>query len=360
MLLSIITVVFNSVNTIERTVKSIVEQKVDDIEYIIIDGGSTDGTLDIIKEYEKDVDYWVSEPDEGIYYAMNKGINVSSGRWVAFMNADDWYEPNILEKILKILESSTSKIVYGKVNKIEDGKKNGYIGICEETNPEILHAYNLYCHQGLFIKRDLFNYIGLYDCKYNILADYDWILKAHSKGMDPLYINLCVANFTTGGISSRNKAIDESYEIIKKNYVEHEKLIYLNRPLGRYAFDYFYGRNESIYKNIVSPDKYYYIWGLGVYGNKMYEIMKKLGCSIIGFIDSNTKISCFKGQKVFLPKEILQNEEFLKADGMMICIATDKYEEDIIRELEDSRIFSNRYVCLKTFFDIALSIFFTI
>lgn len=119
-LISVVTVSYNAVSTIEQTILSVINQTYPHIEYIIIDGGSTDGTVDIIKKYADKIAYWVSEPDKGIYDAMNKGIKVATGEWINFMNSGDClYRNDTIEKILN--KSSTTNnvsIIYGKTMKI--------------------------------------------------------------------------------------------------------------------------------------------------------------------------------------------------------------------------------------------------
>ena len=119
-LISVVTVSYNAVSTIEQTILSVINQTYPHIEYIIIDGGSTYGTVDIIKKYADKIAYWVSEPDKGIYDAMNKGIKVATGEWINFMNSGDClYRNDTIEKILN--KSSTTNnvsIIYGKTMKI--------------------------------------------------------------------------------------------------------------------------------------------------------------------------------------------------------------------------------------------------
>ena len=102
MKITIITVCMNSVNTIEKTIRRVIEQEYSDLEYIVIDGGSTDGTLEVLRQYESYIDKWISEPDNGIYDAMNKGIELSTGEVIAFLNSDDWYEKDAI----KIVENA--------------------------------------------------------------------------------------------------------------------------------------------------------------------------------------------------------------------------------------------------------------
>lgn len=355
MLLSVITVVLNCVNTIERTIKSVINQQIGDVEYIVIDGGSTDGTLDIIKKYNNEIAYWISELDQGLYDAMNKGIKKATGEWIAFMNADDWYEPSAFVKFRAIAEKASSDIIYGKVNKFENGKKEGYVGIAQNTNPEEVHGGNIYCHQGLFIKRKLFEEIGLYDCKYKVLADYDWILKAHNRGIVPEFVDFCVANFTMGGISSSPKALHENRILIQKNYLKHVKTKQLERLIEKNAFEYFYANNRDVFANLVLADMQFYIWGTGMYGVKCFEILKELSCKIIGFIDSNAKSDLYLERKVFLPMEVIQKENFLNDKNKLIFIATEKYEDEIQRILDMYSVTKNKYISIGEFFKVALN-----
>lgn len=112
--ISIITVCLNSVKTIEQTIRSVIMQDYDNLEYIIIDGGSTDGTMDIIRKYENYFSYWISEPDNGIYDAMNKSLKVCTGDVVAFLNSDDWYDNNVLKRVNSYFEENDVDIVSGK------------------------------------------------------------------------------------------------------------------------------------------------------------------------------------------------------------------------------------------------------
>lgn len=169
--ISIITVVFNAKDTIEQTIQSVLNQSYDEVEYIVIDGGSTDGTLDIIKNYQSRISYWISEPDSGIYNAMNKGIERATGEIIAFLNSGDWYERDIFWYIRDNFKDNT-EILIGRV--IRYG--NNYIQKEQKrvSDQEDFRVKMIYCHQGIFVKRKLFEQYGKFNEKYKIAADYDW------------------------------------------------------------------------------------------------------------------------------------------------------------------------------------------
>ena len=149
---TIITISYNAVLGIERTINSVITQTYSNLQYIIIDGGSTDGTVDIIKKYADKIDYWVSEPDSGIYYAMNKGIAIADGDWINFMNAGDYFvDRNVIEQIFQHNIECTDNVIYG--NTI--GKyKHGFIS--EKPEPLVVMNKRLpFCHQSVFVKEQL-------------------------------------------------------------------------------------------------------------------------------------------------------------------------------------------------------------
>lgn len=168
---SIITVCYNEKN-IENTCKSIVSQSFNDYEWIVVDGGSTDGTVDILNEYKSHMALLVSEKDKGIYDGMNKGIKVAKGKWVIFMNGGDcFYEKDSLKKIFShgynedIIFADGINNVYNTKHPLPINKKGKIILYKFFTDSSL-------CHQATFIKRELFDKIGLYDLSYKIIADH--------------------------------------------------------------------------------------------------------------------------------------------------------------------------------------------
>lgn len=222
-LVSIITICFNSAKNIRSTIESILKQTYNNIEYILIDGASKDNTLEIIKEYEgqflaKNIIYrWVSEPDKGIYDALNKGILLATGEWVGIIHSDDWYESDALEKLFLTEEVANYDLLYGLVKVIASDKQ---IHSIEQKMFTSLPTDPMQ-HQGIFVKRRLHDEIGLYSTDYKIAADYDFLLKCFLAGKSAKFIFCIVASFSRTGISNSDKmahlSVLEGYQILYRN-----------------------------------------------------------------------------------------------------------------------------------------------
>jgi glycosyltransferase involved in cell wall biosynthesis len=217
-LISIITVVYNGASTLEQTILSVINQTYKNIEYIIIDGGSTDGTIDIIKKYEKHLACWVSEPDEGIYDAMNKGIDKATGEWIGLLNSGDVYTQDVLHIISQeVTNNPDIELFFGNMKIIHNKKYlrdeifNGIID-CKMMN---------ICHPTVFVKRDIYSIYGVFDKKFPIAADYDILLRFYKKHVKFKYLNIFITIFSIGGISSilSLKILKERFLIRKKNKI---------------------------------------------------------------------------------------------------------------------------------------------
>ena len=225
-LISIITVSYNASATIEATIKSVLSQTFKNFEYIIVDGDSTDGTKELIKEYASHLSYWISEPDKGIYDAMNKAVGYAKGQFVYFIGADDIFiDSGVLEKVQLYLIDKT-KIYYGNVffkkrQNIYDGKFNAIKLVTRNIS-----------HQSIFYPRSVFD-VFHFNTRYNIFADYDLNLKLYNtKQYDFCYINVLISLFNDQGSSGSNN-IDYNFEmdrldIIKSNF---NYFIYLYRVI---------------------------------------------------------------------------------------------------------------------------------
>lgn len=202
-LLSIITVVYNGGATLEDTIRSVGDQTYTDREYIVVDGGSSDGTIGIIKKYTGSVvSSWVSEPDKGIYDAMNKGIRMARGEWIFFLGSDDTFiHANVLTEFFA--RSLTDiDLAYGDVH--SEGYSGRYDG---EFSFRKLLSKNL-SHQAAFYRRSLFDRLGTYDLRYRMHADWEFNLRCFSDSrVRTSYTGVLVANFGVGGVSSRHDVL---------------------------------------------------------------------------------------------------------------------------------------------------------
>lgn len=206
---SIIIAVYNKEDTLRQALHSVLNQTWTSTELIIIDGGSTDKSVPIIKEYKDKIAYWESEPDRGIYHAWNKALAKAKGRWVLFLGADDYlWDEKVLENVAARLSSAEESILlaYGLVNVVNaQGSLLFTVGTEWSAAKLELNTRMSICHTGVFHKRDLFKKYGLFDDSLKISADYDLMLRV-TKYEDALFLNGCViAGMRLGGISSNRK-----------------------------------------------------------------------------------------------------------------------------------------------------------
>jgi glycosyltransferase involved in cell wall biosynthesis len=200
--ISVITVVFNAAKTFETTIKSVLAQTNKNHELIIVDGGSTDGTLEIFKNKNADRLLWISEPDKGIYDAMNKGIQKASGEWIIFLGADDkFYNQYVLENIFSTSTHDEIDFIYGNVK--SEAYKGLYDGVFDY---EKLLRKNI-SHQSIFYRKSIFDKIGTYNLNYKTHADWDFNLRCfENKELQIKYVDNIIAEFGKGGLSSQHDA----------------------------------------------------------------------------------------------------------------------------------------------------------
>ena len=203
---SLITVCLNSKKYLENTIRSILGQTYKNIEHIIIDGGSTDGTTEVIRKYEKDIGYWVSEPDRGISDAFNKGLHASTGEIIGFLNSEDYYvNDNVIQRIVGVFnQNAEARIVYGKTYYVPENSSEivGVMG--EQFTDERMKKRNIMPHQSVFAKREVFDRFGLFKLHYKFAMDYEYFLRA-SRFYHPLFIDEGLAVMRLGGISDTDK-----------------------------------------------------------------------------------------------------------------------------------------------------------
>ena len=219
--ISIITIVFNDVAHLESTILSVINQDYANIDYVIIDGGSKDGSVDLIKKYNSKISYWSSEPDKGIYDAMNKGIKAAKGDYIWFLNSGDKiYTDHLISAIFLNIKNELPDVIYGETMIIaEDGSE---IGLRRLKAPEHLTWKSLtdgmvVCHQSFIASRKI---TPKYNLNYKIASDYDWMLKTLRAANSIYNSHQIISGFLDGGTSKKNirASLKERFKIMSENY----------------------------------------------------------------------------------------------------------------------------------------------
>ncbi len=216
--ISIITVVYNSERFIEATIQSILNQSFKHFEYIIVDGGSTDRTIDIIKKYDDKVSYWLSEPDNGLYDAMNKGLQIAKGDFLLFINSGDkLYNNRTLEIIHKNINAD---ILYGDTIIINENNES--LGLRRLRPPKTLTLNSLkkgmlVCHQSFIIRKSI---APNFNTDYKFSSDFDWVIKSVKNTKKIYNTGQIISKFMEGGQTSNTvyKGLKERFLIMKKHY----------------------------------------------------------------------------------------------------------------------------------------------
>ena len=226
-LISIITVVYNGEKYLEQTIQSVINQTYKNIEYIVIDGGSTDGTLDIIKKYEEHISYWVSESDKGLYDAMNKGIGVAKGELIGMINSDDWYELEAVEIMAEAYKNNPTKSIFHADRYDIDDDGNKTVKKFHPSAFKFKYYGMTYNHPSMFITKKEYQ-IHKYNTELRSLSDNQFVLEAFLRDNTTLYyINKALVNYRLDGISAGlpiNEKLKEGF-IARKNaglgYIEN-------------------------------------------------------------------------------------------------------------------------------------------
>ena len=226
-LFSIITVAYNDAANLEKTIQNVLSQTCQDFEYVIVDGGSKDGSVEVIKKYEDRIDLWVSEKDKGICDAMNKGVTLAKGEYINFMNAgDSFYDNQVLDSVSNAIRAQEVDILYGKVMKQSSDKSDLLYESGAEMSPQSFFTGIPICHQASFSKRSLFSTLGLFDEKFPVAFDYAWFARyyhATQSFKKFRFIDKIIANYLDGGNS-----------FIKKNQTDRERLVIAKKYFSPY------------------------------------------------------------------------------------------------------------------------------
>ncbi len=226
-LISVITVVFNGEKYLEETIQSVLGQTYDNVEYIIIDGASTDGTLDVIRKYEHAIDYWVSEKDCGIYDAMNKGIIASQGQIIGIVNSDDYYEQDTCKMVTKTCKNNPDAyLVHGAMRRIDEDKNVDSVYGSKKDFSEILMApFN---HPACFFHAEFYRKYGIFDKNFVTAADYDLMLRFKGKNLKDVYIDKVLSNFRKVGTTSQLSLFParQIWSLLRKNEYSYRNCVY--------------------------------------------------------------------------------------------------------------------------------------
>jgi len=218
-ILSVITIVYNNVSDIERTMFSVLNQTYTGVEYIVVDGLSNDGTLEVIKRYENRIAKLISERDEGIYDAMNKGLAAATGDYVIFMNSgDEFYDVDTVASVFAA--GDDADIYYGETEMIDENGQS--LGQRRHKAPKQFTWRSFkfgmsVSHQAIYIKRAL---LEPYDRQYELSSDIDWIIRAAKKAKSIVNVNRYVAKYLVGGMSKKKhrQSLEERFDIMKRHY----------------------------------------------------------------------------------------------------------------------------------------------
>ena len=337
---TIITVCLNSEKTIEQTIQSVVGQKYHDLEYVVIDGGSHDSTLEIINKYRSEIASVISEHDQGIYDAMNKGIALATGDIIGIINSDDWYEPGTFQYVADFFRETDAEVVYGNLNLISE---NGEIKV------QIPDKLSKICYQmetphpTVFVRKRLYEKYGGFQLKYEIASDYELMLRFYVHGAKFVYLNRVMANFRLGGISIKKKKKCEKETImISGNYLpylsasekqDYGNLIIYNRRVLYFAemLDYFPGKLPQILYTKFSIDiaENIVVFGAGRWGIETYDALYNYGIKPLFIVDNNRKKWGMKIGKT----EVYSPDLLRYFKGVLLLIVKNSSEE-ILRQIQ--------------------------
>ncbi len=226
-LVTILTPCFNSAKTIEKTLECIEKQTYANMEYIIIDGGSTDDTLDIINRHRDRLPrrfLLISEKDDGIYDAMNKGIKLASGEMIGIVNSDDWYEPDTVEQVVKHYHQEKYQVIYGMQRTYMDGREKATFIYSHEFLPE-----QMITHPTCFVTKAAYDDFGAFDLRYRSSADLELMLRFYdTKKVIFTPVMRVLSNFQLGGMSSSQTGVRESAKIrYERGYMSGKKYCFV-------------------------------------------------------------------------------------------------------------------------------------
>jgi len=227
---SIITVAFNSAKTIADTIESVLGQDYPQIEYIIIDGNSSDGTVDIIRQYEGRISKWISEKDQGMYDAMNKGLAMAAGDVIGILNSDDVYmHPHVISEMMELMQQKRAQVVFADLILVDqnDGCKVLRYYDSSHFHPDKFRFGWMPAHPTVFVKRELYQAVGPFAVDYQIAADYEMLIRMLAIKKAPYaYLPKPIVRMRSGGASTAN---------ISRNWILNKEIVRACKENGIYS-----------------------------------------------------------------------------------------------------------------------------
>lgn len=292
--ITVITVSCNCIDTIKRTIDSVVTQRYNDFEYIIIDGASTDGTIDVLAQYKDKIDYIISEPDDGIYHAMNKGIAAASGDYIIFLNGDDYFDNDgVLDKIADYCDGDN--IVIGREY---CGSRLSDVVDFESVESKFYGLF--YPHQSTFIPKHLFDEYGYYSLNYKVSSDFEWICRAILSGARINWVDVIVSHYSNGGLSSKIGCDIDEYNIslhylklsgedrlindMRDKACEKARNTVFRQMLHDDSLDDYF---RELLDKTISTSNGITLWGGGYLAGLYIEMLKRIDVPIKYIIDKN-------------------------------------------------------------------------
>jgi glycosyltransferase involved in cell wall biosynthesis len=341
MKVSIITVTYNCISTIEQTITSVLGQKNADLEYIVIDGKSTDGTAEVIEKYADRIAFHVSKEDSGVYDAMNKGVKRATGDYILFLNGDDYLiDDTAISRISAYLDGES--IVIGRV--WAGSRLSPVIDMNAVPSP----YYDIfYPHQATFVPKRFYDELGFFDESYRVSADFEWICRAIYTGQNLKWIDEIVSMFRTGGMSTSLDCTIDEYNISLKylkqsgadnlipDMTDKAKESAKNRIFSEMLTDSgYFGFFKTFLERNVKQAALLQLWGAGYLVHRFIDMLNANGMIVEAIIDKNAKEEdSISGIPVIRPEN--------RSDSM-ILISTEIFDGEIARALIQEGLVENR------------------
>ncbi|MDE6386759.1 MAG: glycosyltransferase [Lachnospiraceae bacterium] len=369
MKVSIITVCLNSAATIEQTIQSVLGQTWKNIEYIIVDGQSTDGTLGIVDKYRDKIAKCISEKDQGLYDAMNKGISMTTGEIIGILNSDDWYAKDAVEKVVNAFQEENADLVYGAMEIVHP---SGYTSRVKNDALEHMLYRCVIPHPTVFVRRRAYQEVGMFDLEYKVLADYDLLMRMYLHHVKISQIPAVLTYFRKGGFSTEHaiqcteemRSIARHYARQRQDVKTLEKIdeYYQKRIKRAQAQDMAQelvskhkSETAAMLQECLNGNKKIKIFGAGSVGTECFYFLKEMGMEVECFLDNDES----KCHEQFLGKAVQSCSNREESDEeQYIVIAVVSYQEEIVKQLENIGYRKDKDYCL--YYELVESMFLRI